>query len=524
MIPPLLRRIKILIHILSYHLCSIYMLCQSCCSILYTQHRLEDAMSHNNLTAFPKKATTRPMSTRSASMANFPLSRASSKSLDICPDLVRPATYEDDCEDKSEELECYHTTYDTFHIDRSNKDPQPEVGLRPWLAVVGGFCGQFCSFGFLNVIGVFIAYYQHNQLAGLSPSTISWIGSIQSFMFSFSGFFCGRLSDMYGPRWVTAGGCIFITAGMIATAFCKEYYQFVLAQSICASLGAAGLFYGTTAAISGWFSTRRGLAYGVAASGASIGGVCLSLIFEFLSRKSFQAAVCAMAAVLFTFSLVAALTTSSRLQPAGTQPYKFVKFYLRPFLEPVFSLYTASMFLIFLGIFVPMAYFSLSAIAEGVSVAHSFQITAYFNVGSFFGRVLLGLLSDKMNKFTLFSIITFLSGLVSAPFWYFSHSEATIIVVAVAYGFLTGGILAMFSNLVAQLSPVQEIGTRIGTVNGTIAFASLVSLPIAGAIVGADANYDGMKIYAGVVLIAGAIVAAGVSFKVAKDQRRAETG
>ncbi|KAK9494824.1 major facilitator superfamily domain-containing protein [Lipomyces doorenjongii] len=452
------------------------------------------------------------MSTRHASFASY-------RSLIFQPTLAQPAMYEDEKSCINDDLHCKRKTYNTIEIDHLSNGHLPDVGLRPWLVVLGGFCGQFCSIGMINVIGIFIAYYQQNQLADLSPSAISWIGSIQSFIFSFSGLFCGHISDMYGPRWVTAGGCIFITVGMIATAFCEDYYQFLLAQSICASLGAAGLFYGTTAAISGWFSARRGLAFGVAASGASIGGICLSLIFENLSRKSFQAAVYAMAGVLCAFSIIATVATFSRLPPPGTQRYRLVKLYIHPFLDPVFSLYTASMFLIYLGLYVPMAYFASSAIADGIPVANALQIITYFNVGSFFGRVLLGLLSDKMDKFILFSIITFIAGLVSAPFWYYSHSEATVIIVAVANGFCTGGILAMFTALVAQISPAEEIGTRIGVFSGVIAFAALASLPIAGAIVGTDGNYNGLKIYGGVVLIAGAMVAGSVSFKLSKVER-----
>ncbi|KAK9329644.1 major facilitator superfamily domain-containing protein [Lipomyces starkeyi] len=456
------------------------------------------------------------MSTRRSSFTSY-------RSLIFEPALAQPAMYEQYDDEKSsinDQLHCDRTTYNSIQIDRLSNDYLQDVGLRPWLVVLGGFCGQFCSIGMINVIGIFIAYYQHNQLADLSPSAISWIGSIQSFIFSFSGLLCGRLSDMYGPRWVTASGCVLITVGMITTAFCKEYYQFVLAQGICASFGAAGLFYGPTAALSGWFCSRRGLAFGIAASGASIGGICLSLIFENVSiYMSFRTAVCIMTAVLFVFSLAATFATFSRLPPPGTQPYQLVKLYIHPFLDPVFSLYTASMFLIYLGLYVPMAYFASSAIAEGIPTAKALQIITYFNVGSFFGRVLLGLLSDKMDKFALFSIITLIAGLVSAPFWYYSHSEATIIIVAVANGFFTGGILAMFTALVVHISPVEEIGTRIGVFSGVIAFAALASLPIAGAIVGTDGNYNGLKIYGGVVLIAGAMVAGSVSFKLAKVER-----
>ncbi|KAK9325148.1 major facilitator superfamily domain-containing protein [Lipomyces orientalis] len=456
------------------------------------------------------------MSSRRASLA-------STRSLRNEPTFTQTDMHERCYDEKScinENVDCDHTTYSTLQINRSNNVHPPDVGFRPWLVALGGFCGQFCSIGMINVIGVFIAYYQYNQLAGLSPSTISWIGSIQSFIFSFSGLLFCRLSDMYGPRWVTGCGGILITVGMVATAFCKEYYQFVLAQGICASLGAAGLFYGPTTALSGWFYARRGLAFGVAASGASIGGIVLSSVFENLSASvSFKAAVGAMAAVLFAFSLTATVATCSRLPPTEPQfTSQWIKLYFRPFLEPVFSLYTASMFLIYLGLYVPMAYLATSAIAEGVLTAHALHIITYFNVGSFFGRVLLGLISDKVNKFTLFSIITLIAGLVSAPFWYFSHSEATIIIVAVANGFFTGGILAMFTALVAEISPTEEVGTRIGAFSGVIAFAALASLPIAGAIVGTDSNYNGLKIYGAVVLIAGAMIAASLSFRMAKEE------
>ncbi|KAK9384688.1 major facilitator superfamily domain-containing protein [Lipomyces mesembrius] len=372
-----------------------------------------------------------------------------------------------------------------WQIDRLSNDYLPDVGLRPCLVVLGGFCGQFCSIGTKNVIGILIAYYQQNQLADLSPSVISWIGSIQSFIVSLL---------------VTASGCILITVGMIATAFCKQYYQFVLAQGICASLGAAGLFYGPTAALSGWFCSRRGLAFGIAASGASIGGISLSLIFENVSScMSFREAVCMMTAVLFVFSLAATVATFPRLPPPGTQPYQLVKLYIHPFLDSFFFALHGVDVLNLSRIYVPMAYFASSAIAEGIPVAKSLQIITYFNVGFVLWPRITGLASGKMDKFALFSIITLIAGLVSAPFWYYSHSEATIIIVAI--------------------SPAEEIGTRIGVFSGVIAFAALASLPIAGAIVGTDGNYNGLKIYGGVVLIAGAMVVGSVNFKLSKVER-----
>lgn len=80
----------------------------------------------------------------------------------------------------------------------------PDGGFQAWLAVAGGFCTGFASFGWINCtnssmskhcyptansislgIGIFQNYYQDNQLKSYSSSTISWIPSTESFMLFF---------------------------------------------------------------------------------------------------------------------------------------------------------------------------------------------------------------------------------------------------------------------------------------------------------------------------------------------------
>ena len=55
----------------------------------------------------------------------------------------------------------------------------PDGGLAAWTVVLGTWCTSFCSFGWLNSIGVFQEYYKTNLLNSYSPSTISWIPSLQ---------------------------------------------------------------------------------------------------------------------------------------------------------------------------------------------------------------------------------------------------------------------------------------------------------------------------------------------------------
>ena len=57
----------------------------------------------------------------------------------------------------------------------------PEGGREAWLVVLGGWSGLFCTFGLVTCVGVYLEYYQDGPLADYSPSSISWITSLQVF-------------------------------------------------------------------------------------------------------------------------------------------------------------------------------------------------------------------------------------------------------------------------------------------------------------------------------------------------------
>lgn len=65
----------------------------------------------------------------------------------------------------------------------------PEGGLEAWLVVFGGFCAQFCTFGVINCVGVFVEYYVSGPLKMYDASQVSWITSVQTFFMIFSSTF-----------------------------------------------------------------------------------------------------------------------------------------------------------------------------------------------------------------------------------------------------------------------------------------------------------------------------------------------
>ena len=69
---------------------------------------------------------------------------------------------------------------------KSTAPTGPDGGPRGWLTVFGAFLALFCTFGQLNSFGTFQTWYAEHQLHHLAPSTISWIGSLQLWVFFFA--------------------------------------------------------------------------------------------------------------------------------------------------------------------------------------------------------------------------------------------------------------------------------------------------------------------------------------------------
>jgi MFS family permease len=98
------------------------------------------------------------------------------------------------------------------------------------------------------------------------------------------------------------------------------------------------------------------------------------------------------------------------------------------------------------------------------------------------------------------------TGVLILALWIPAASSAAVIVFAVLFGFFSGAYASLGPALVAQISPIQDIGIRTGLFFAVSSIAGLVSGPVAGAILSNwDVGFLGVKIFAGVLCLAGAI-------------------
>lgn len=128
--------------------------------------------------------------------------------------------------------------------------------------------------GIVNAFGVFQTYYEGNILSHESPSNISWIGSIQAFLLLIIGAVTGPIYDAGYFRALVWTGSFLVVLGIMMTSLSTQYWEAMLAQGICVGLGSGCLFVPSVAILPQYFTTKKALATGIAASGSSLGKWC----------------------------------------------------------------------------------------------------------------------------------------------------------------------------------------------------------------------------------------------------------
>lgn len=257
------------------------------------------------------------------------------------------------------------------------------------------------------------------------------------------------------------------------------------------------LFTPCITAIGHFFRERRGFASGLASTGGGLGGVAFPLLLQSLfDRVGWGWAMRILGFVCLFLLIFANLLVRKRLPPVkNASPHPD----FRIMREKPFLLLTIGVFFLELGLFIPLAYISSYALANGFSEKFAFQTLPILNAASVFGRALPGWWADKIGPFNTNMIslcITVFS--LYAVWWPFGHTTAGLVIFALLFGFSTGNNISITPVCVGKLCHTQNYGRYYATCYTVVSVAVLLSLPVAGMIVNAaDGGYWGLILFTG---------------------------
>jgi MFS family permease len=232
--------------------------------------------------------------------------------------------------------------------------PAPNGGIKAWTQVLMGHLVLINGWGYLSSFGLFQAYY--TSTLGVTPSAVSWIGSMQIFLVYLVGTFSGRALDAGHFHKILAFGSFLQILAVFTTSVSTSYWQLFLAQGVCKGLGDGLVFCPTVSLVATYFTTRRSLAMAVTASGGATGGIIFPLIAQqLLPKVGFGWTVRTMGFVIFFNTIVILSIARVRLPPRKTGP--LVEW--SAFREPSYTLFCIGMFFNLWAVY--FAYFYVSS-------------------------------------------------------------------------------------------------------------------------------------------------------------------
>ncbi|KAG6022524.1 hypothetical protein E4U40_004539 [Claviceps sp. LM458 group G5] len=398
--------------------------------------------------------------------------------------------------------------------DDDDDDDFPDGGFDAWLVVLGAWCVSFCSYGWINSVGTFQEYYQNGPLKEYTASQIAWIPSMQIFLMSFLSPFTGQIFDNYGPRPLMLGGSFLHVFGLFMASLSSKYYQFMLSQGLCSALGVSAIFLAAIGTVSGWFKKRRGTAFGIFATGSSLGGVVFPIMLSHLIRSvGYGWAMRTAAFIILALLVVANFAIRSR-HVYGRQPLSR-GLLARPFHESTFLFLLVGLALIPLGLYTPINFIPTVAKAEGMRESLAQNLISIYNGASLVGRASSGFLADRFGLFNIFSLACYGAGICVMAVWIpGGGNDAATVAFCVLFGLFSGAYVALMAALVARISPLEEVGYRNGISQLFGSVGGLITSPIAGAILQGSGGANGLKAFAGTFMLVGTtgIVAARISW------------
>ncbi len=376
-------------------------------------------------------------------------------------------------------------------FDRANRK-------RGWIVVAICFGVMAFTFGARSSVSMLLPIWQEEL--GWSGSQAARGVSIVLIMMALLSPVAGNLMDRYNARSVIVIGLTALASGIGATSFVTDPVYYYLLFGVVGGVGWAFVSIPmVTAAVSGYFERMRGLAIGIAVSGASGGqlpilsglGILIAAIGWRASYQFLALIVAALAVfVLFWFKPPLGESRSSQLSEVDN---------LDTLSERIKFLMLNRTFLLLLGAFtlcgfttagVIDVYFIPYAISCGFTLVEGSTAYGFHGLGNLAGVVLFSWMADHVHRPRLLASMFFLRAITFVLLLFIEADIGLMFMFAVIFGTLNFATFPVIANIVATHLGVRILGLTLGLLFGGHSLGAAVGVSIGGWMFDLTARYS----------------------------------
>jgi MFS transporter, OFA family, oxalate/formate antiporter len=309
----------------------------------------------------------------------------------------------------------------------------------------------------------------------------SWPYAIACLVFSIMMVPAGRLQDKISPRWVATFGGLLVGLGMILASQGNSYWNYILGFGVLAGTGFGFGYASATPPAVKWFpAARTGMIAGIVVSGFGLASVYAAPLTNWLVKQEggvpgamFTLGVAFLIVVMLLAQLLR--TPPKGYVPAGTIPAKPGAVAKKEDFSPSEMLGTPQFYLLWFmyacgsgaGL---MIIAKLAAIADKqAGVALGFMLVASLAVGNGAGRIIAGMVSDKLGrKPTIIGCLLFQAVLMIVLTLAVKGSPLAAVpmmaVLSALMGANYGANLALYPSVTKDFYGLKNFGVNYGLV------------------------------------------------------------
>jgi MFS family permease len=330
---------------------------------------------------------------------------------------------------------------------------------------------------------------------------VSWIFGLSGFVYFVMGAGGGMLADRFGPRIVCSAGMALIALGLLATSWASSLLTVYVSYGLLVGLGIALVYTPSIASVQPWFTTRRGLAGGIASSGVGAGTLLVPVLVAMaIGPMPWREAMQVLAlGVLVLGVLAAALLRRAPAAPSSGSGGSASGLSLRETLRsPTFRwLYLATV-LASPVMFIPFAHVSASARDLGLGEAFAVGLVGLIGVGSLVGRFAIGLLADRLGRAQTLVLMQLSMG-ASYVLWGAAGGQFLLMIFSLWFGLSYGSIVSLLPAICMDYFGGKSVASVVGTLYSGAAFGNLLGPVLAGAVFDHSGHYLGVMAVCGVL-------------------------
>ncbi len=357
----------------------------------------------------------------------------------------------------------------------ANETPvtQPAVQNRGWLVTFSG-TGINLALGIL---------YTWSMFKGAIEKEFGWKGdqlndpyALCCLVFAFAMILAGRCQDKFGPRLTASIGGLLVGAGFVLCSTTSSYGLWLLGFGVLAGIGIGCGYSSATPPALKWFpASRTGLIAGLVVAGFGLAPVYLAPVSQYLLGHyqiqrsmlilgiAFVAIVCGLAQLLvnpppgYVAGPKPAPGVVAKAVAASATPGEILR-------QPTFWLLWV---IYFIGAGAGlMVIGSVSGMAKKSMGELAFVAVAVMAIGNAGGRILAGILSDKIGRRWTLCLVLLIQALLmfaAIPVTASKDMAAVVIVLVAAFiGANYGANLALFPSYTKDLWGLKSFGMNYG--------------------------------------------------------------